>query len=135
MTIRNSTAFTHEIRLNGVELLSGDRLSGEVIFFNLTGRNFERGTAGRIRTHAEYLEEMENAFGVSFNGALIELAEVGKPAVSCHLFRKGALSERVRLSRPRCASRLRTIATTSSLSSSRARARSGTTFCCGHRAP
>ncbi|MYM92549.1 DUF7688 family protein [Duganella vulcania] len=86
MAIFDNVLLTHEVRMNGATLVSGDETSVSVIFYNLTGRNFSRPEPWRTGTHADYLAMMERDWKVSFSGALIELAKVGQTAVESHQF-------------------------------------------------
>lgn len=86
MAIHDSVPMTHEIRLNGARILKGDQTSVAVIYNNLSGRNFENPQPWRDGTHADYLAMMQRELGVTFDGATIELAEVGQPAAAAHQF-------------------------------------------------
>jgi hypothetical protein len=86
MTQPDTTPMTHEIRLNGEQLIKGDETSIAVIFYNLSGRNFENPRPWETGTHHRYLAYMASEFGVSFSGARIELAAIGATAIDSHQY-------------------------------------------------
>jgi len=86
MVISENIPMTLEVRLNGETLVKGDERSVRVIFNNLTGRNFLNTPPWRTGNYGDYLAMMQKEWGVSFSGAKIELAEVGKGCVESHQF-------------------------------------------------
>ncbi len=79
-----SPAITHEIRLNGQQIVKGDQCSINIVFRNLIGLNFINPQSWQTQTHQQYIAMMEQEWQVSLSSGLLELAEIGQPAIDEH---------------------------------------------------
>lgn len=94
MAIQDDVPLTHEIRLDGQWLLSGDETSAHLIFNNLSGVNFTRTHPASSQTHAQYLSSMTAMFNeggatppIEFRpGAVLTVSRIGGATEVKHTF-------------------------------------------------
>lgn len=79
-----ATPLNFQITLDGTAIMKADQASAQVVFNNLSGKNFLSPPPWQSATYPEYLAMMEGELKVSFAGGVLGLVDPKGQVIESH---------------------------------------------------